>query len=336
MRVKLDKVPVEIRRRAARHLEAMRGTPMAPGADNARLGDEACPVYRPDVKGVAYWELEIVGLKTVTRAGANGTGGKPGRSDRGFVLASTGRHDVPIPHWSVELDPPSRALEAQSKKAGVARVVKLDTLAYVAEGAKGGYLAHIGQLPPMPAGLPKAVPAERTLSSLESHPGTATKNDERVAKQEVKRTAPRAPRPKVTAWSSWPELKKQYGTAYGLHLGALRARAEQVWQIEDLVGKFGEGIHEGERMVVPLLARGKAEISGEGAAAVKMRMLERVPPAVELVAGGSERKAEQEFQLRLSYEDGTSETLTFFVIPKGTPSNSRRVLPRTVSVLPPR
>ena len=68
MRVKRDEVPLEIRRRAARQLELIRGTPMAPGADAAQLGEEACPVYRPDVKGVAYWEIEITGVKATTRS----------------------------------------------------------------------------------------------------------------------------------------------------------------------------------------------------------------------------------------------------------------------------
>ena len=60
MRVKIDEVPLELRRRAAQHLEATRQAPVGAGA--ARLGDEACPVFRPDVRGVAYWELEVRGV----------------------------------------------------------------------------------------------------------------------------------------------------------------------------------------------------------------------------------------------------------------------------------
>jgi hypothetical protein len=67
-----------------------------------------------------------------------------------------------------------------------------------------------------------------------------------------------------------------------------------------------------------------------------MRMLDRNPPAVELVAGGAAEKQEQEFQLKLTYRGGTSETLTFFVIPEGTPSDQREALPHPVPVLPPR
>ena len=335
MRVKIDEVPLAARRRAARYLEAVRGTEMGKGADAAVLGDEVCPVYRPDVKDVAYWEFEIVGVKAKGRNGANGNGrAKPHASDRGFLLVATGAHDVPVPHWSIELEPPSRSLEAQAKDGKPARVVKLDALAYACEDAKGKYLAHIGQFPPMPAGLPRALPKERQTSSLESHPATASKDDRRVGKQQVKQTGVRAAKPKVTPWPTWPQAKKQYATAYRLHLAALRARAEQVWQIEALAEKLGEGIHEGDRLVVPLLRPGKADISGDGAGAVKMRMLDRKPPAVELLAGGAAEQKEQEFQLRLTYDDGTSESLPFFVVPKGTPSNRRRVLPHPVPVLP--
>jgi hypothetical protein len=306
---------------------------MAPGGDAARLGEEACPLYRPDIKGIAYWELEIAGLNTVSR---NGSNGKRTKGGSGFLVLSTGRHDAPLPHWSMELEPPSRALEAQAKDGGVAKVFKLDALAYVAEDAKGNYLTHIGQFPPMPEGLPATAPKDSATSSLETHPTTATKTDSRVSKQEAKQTGARAPKPKVKAWPSWGQAKKQYASAYSLHLTALRASKEPIWQIEDLVAKLGEGIHEGERLTVPLLRAGKAELLGDGARSVEMRMLDRKPPAVELLADGAKEKAEQEFQLRLSYDDGTSETLTFFAVPKGTPSNHRRVLPNPIPVLPPR
>jgi hypothetical protein len=265
----------------------------------------------------------------------NGDNGRRARSDSGFMIVSAGRHDVPIPHWSVELEPPSRALEALSGEKPVAKVVKFDSLAYVAEDEKGTYLTHIGQFPPMPTGLPATLP-KPALSSLETHPVTASKSDKRVPKQEAKRTGARALKPKVTPWKSWGQAKKQYASAYKHHLAGLKKHAASQWQIEDLVGKFGEGIHEGDSVVVPLLAAGKVQLTGDGAKAVKMNRLDRNPPAVELVAGGAEEKQEQEFQLEISYRDGTKETLSFFVIPEGTPSNRRRVLPHPVPVLPPR
>lgn len=340
MRVKLEEVPLDVRRRAARYLEAMRGTEMAPGSGAAAFGEEACPLYRPDVKGIAYWELEILGVKTVTRNGVgalngNGDDGGAGRaSDRGFLVVSTGPHDVPVPHWSVELEPPSRSIDAHATGDAVARVFKLDTLCYAGEDAKGTYLSHVGQFPPMPHGLPTALPKKPALASLESRTAEPTPNDERVAKQEPKQIPARPRKTKVASWPSWGQAKKGYAGAYGLHLAALRARADQLWQVEALVAKLGEGMHEGDTLVVPLLRPGKAELGGDGAGSVTMRMLDRTPPAVELVAGGAKEQKEQSFELRLAYDDGTSETLLFFVVPKGTPSNRRRVLPHPVPVLP--
>jgi hypothetical protein len=333
MRVKREAVPLAIRRRAARHIEAMRGLGMAVGAEAAQLADEACPVYRPDVRGVAYWELEITGVKATVRGNGDG---QPGRgSGTGFLILSAGKHDVPIPHWSLELEPPSRALEAESGERGkVARVMRLDSLAYAAEDARGNFVAHIGQFPPRPTGLPGTLPKDIVLSSLEARPATRSENDRRVGKQQARRTRARALKPKVAPWPSWAQAKKGYAAAYKHHLKALRDRAAQAWEIEDLVEKFGEGIHEGDTVVVPLLAAGKAELTGDGAASVKMRAVDRQPPAVELTAAGGEQKSEQEFELRLKYDDGTTETLKFFVVPKGTPSNKRQFVPHPVPVLP--
>lgn len=327
MRAKLDDVPLALTRRAARHLETIRGTELAPGSEAARLGDEACPIYRPDVRGIAYWEFEIAGVKASSR-----TGEKQKRGSRsGFLILAVNRGDAPIPHWSVELEPPSRALEAQSEKGDVAKVFKLDALAYVAEGSKGDYLTHLGQFPPMPE-QPTSPPREVMLSSLEAVPARTTKDDERVGKYELKRTGVRAPKPRLSEWPSWGRVKKGYAAAYRPQLKALRAAKEPAWEIEDLIEKFGEGIHEGESLTVPLLRAGKAELAGGATRAVEMRRLDRDPPAVELLALKTEEKAEQELQLRLVYADGSEEMLTFFVVPHGAPSAERSVSPLTVPV----
>ena len=59
MSIELAKVPAPIRRKAAQHLESIRGTPMAPNAANARLADEVWPIYRPDLEEVAYYEFSV-------------------------------------------------------------------------------------------------------------------------------------------------------------------------------------------------------------------------------------------------------------------------------------
>ena len=324
MRVKIDEAPQDLRRRAAHRLESIRGTPMGAGADGARLGDEACPIYRPDIKGVAYWEFEIVGLKGTQARDRKGEG-----NGVGFMLATAGRHDVPLSHWSLGIEPPSRALEAKAADSGkVARVVKLDTLAYAAEDAVGTYLAHVGQFPPLISGIGTDLKKRQGISSVTALPGTASENDDAPAELALSRGGAPVPKLKVTAWRSWADAKRRYAAAYKPHLTALAEHAAAAWEIEDLLAKFGEGIQEGGRLTVPLLKPGKAEVTGDGAKAIRMSRIERPAPAVVLEAAPTDGQKETGFQLEISYEDGTQEVLAFFVVPKGAPSNFRSRLPQ--------
>lgn len=328
MRMKLQESPKDLWRRAAQKLESVRGTPMAPGAEGARLGDQACPVYRPDINGIAYWEFEIVGLKATAAREHEGRS-----SGSGFMLATAGKHDVPIPHWSVTAEPPSRALEAKAGQGKVARIVKLDALAYAAEDANGAYLTHLGQFPVQIAGVPADPAVLQGISTATATPATPSKDDSKPVELKVARSGSVVPKLQVAPWKSWPEAVRSYAKAYQPQLAALAAHAAPMWAIEDLLAKFGEGIHEGQQLTVPLLQAGKASLAGDGAKFVKLALLNRQPPAVTLAALASGTQGEASFQLVLSYADGTSETLNFFVVPKGTPSNNRGVLPHLVPQL---
>ncbi len=322
MRVEMQETPQELWRRVANKLESVRGTPMAPGANDAYLGKLACPVYRPDVKGVAYWEFEIAGLKEVRSRGHEGQS-----SGVGFMLASTGAHDVPIPHWSLAVEAPSRALEARAPQGNTARVIKLDTLAYVAEDEKGKYLTHLGQFPLQLSGTTIDFTKLRGISTATAAPKKISKDDISPGELVVSAEGVKVPKIKLTAWESWPAAKRGYAKAYQAHLEALAVRAAEAWNPENLIAKFGEGILEGQRLTVPLLKPGKVKVTGDGAKLVKLTMLDRQQPAVTLEALPSAEKKEVNFQLVISYQDRSSETLLFFVVPKGTPSNNRSVLP---------
>ena len=325
MRVKLQEAPRELWRRVADKLESIRGTPMAPGANDAYLGELACPVYRPDVKDVAYWEFEIAGLKETQAREREGQS-----SGVGFMLASTGAHDLPIPHWSLAVEPPSRALEARAPQANVARVIKLDTLAYLAEDEKGKYLTHLGQFPVQVDATSLDLAQLRGISTVIAQPKKVSKNDTTRSELIVTAEGVSVPKLKLAAWESWPAAKRGYAKAYRPHLEALAARAAGAWNSENLIAKFGEGIHEGQRLTVSLLKAGKVAVTGDGAKLVKMTLLDRPQPAVTLEALPSTEKKEANFQLVITYRDRTSETLLFFVVPKGTPSNHRSVLPHFV------
>jgi len=321
MRVKMEETPLELRRRVANKLDSIRGTPMAAGGDAACLGEFACPVYRPDVQGIAYWEFEIAGLKQTSPLAHTGPS-----SNLGFMVASTGTHDFPVPHWSLNNQPPSRALEAMAGTAGkVERITKLDTLAYVAEDGTGKYLAHIGQFPLQIAAHPGDLSSLRGINTSIAKPKAPSKDDS--APPPLVLQGAKVPDLKLAAWTTWPAAKEGYAAAYKVHLDALRARAATAWQVEELISRFGEGIHEGDQMRVSLLKPGKAAVAGEGAGHVKMSIVDRQPPIVSLEAVPVDVKKEASFELVISYADGTSEKLQYFVVPKGTPSNYRSTLP---------
>ena len=327
MRVPLEKVPVGVWRQAARHLESIRGTPLGEGADAAVLGPEACPILRPDVKGIAYWEFEIVGLKRRAPEGVKdpriGTG-------TGFIVVTAGRHDVPVPHWSLDRNAPSRALEAKLEKGTqAAAVYRLDALCYAAEDGGKKYLTHLGQFPPLVTMPATALKLPSTLASARYAPPPAARSakDGKSSKLVPAIDGPKPPNAKMADWGSWAKTKQGYRAAFARQLQALATHADARWQIEDQLAKFGEGIHAGQSLVVPLLKPGKAALAGDGAKLVTMTSVRRKPGAVQLTALDSDTKGEVHFTLELAYSDGSSESLSLFVIPSGTPSNSRPPLP---------
>lgn len=306
----IEKVPLDVRRRAARMLQSL--IELAPEKQRralakAHLGAEATPVHRPDLDEVAYWELEIEGIATQMPV----DDGNPEKYDRGFLVVSTGPHDVPIPHFSVELAPPSRRLD---RYGDVERVVKLDSLCYVAEDANRTMLGQIGTVPPKLTGVPDVLPKRLPTGSATTLPDRETESDEQVPVLKLK--ASREKRIEVSAWRSWEELKKSYADTYRHHLAALAARAAHPWGVEELTEKFGQGIREGESLDVILLEEGEAKVDGPGADYVEVALNPQpLPPRYRLTAKRPEGR-DTTFHLVTSY----GETLTFFVLPADAPT----------------
>ncbi len=317
MRVTMDEVPIEVRRRAARALEAaLASTIGREKTGEARLGDEAAPIYRPDLKEVAYWELEVLGITTALPVGED----KLARSDRGFIVVATGAHDVPIPHFSLETAPPSRQLEA--RVGDIARLVKLDSLCYVGEDEKGTMLGHIGTMPPK---LP-AVPEGRISAAGWATSLTAKGRDELVEDGEKAATTrlrrSRAVRPikEYGAWDSWAQCTRGYAAAYAPHLAALARRAEHPWAVEALTDTYGQGIREGDTLSVPLLERGDFSIEGPGAEFVAAELNPQpLPPRLRLTALDSRGARDLTVTVTFSY-GRASESLMFFIVPSGAPT----------------
>jgi hypothetical protein len=354
MRMSIKDVPLPVRRLAAQHLESLRGTGLMNGMEDARLADTAVPIHRPDIDGVAYYEFAVM-------AGRGGTpqrlttpglakGGDCGRdqqpsaptvdarpSARGFIVVTNGRHDLPIPHWSLDQAPPSLAVmrrhEGFCPKQGEtgaepARLYRLDALAYAAEDANGRLVGQLGQIPSLIVGLPHRL--DRYAGAISGAIATPfgvprTDEDAENARHEVKTSGPEAPKLEPAEPDGWADFKRRYADSFGPMLDHLRDRAARVWEIEDAVERFGEGILAGTTHRVALLDEAKLEIIGEGARHVRASV-EETPsggPVLVLAAGPLALPHELDLQVAASYADGTREVLRFFVVSRDVPSNTK-------------
>lgn len=334
-----------MRRRAAQRLETLRSSTLSSDAAILRLAGEACPIYRPDLDGAAYYEFELhagslAPVQVVTpRAAAlrlfdreeEAVSG-PVRPPRvgpghGFLVASAGPHDFPIPHWSLQGDSPSRILErlAGGHEGRIARVVKLDALSYVGEDEKGERVATLGDLPRILGGLPHDLRRQRQgISSLTARPSSDSPEEHPTGEHRVERTGPEPPKLENIEVKTWQELKARYADALGPFLDDLRRRAGEAWQIDNLAAEFGEGILVGEKYFVALLDdRAKIDAHGEALGSVEIRVLERAPglAAVEIHAIKLPPSPRADLDLTITYAGGETETLRFFVLSRQIPSN---------------
>lgn len=317
MRVPIQKVPIDVRRRAARAVAAMTIEHLFPRDDRKRpqpsFGAEATPVFRPDLDDVAYWEIELEGLSTALPLEE----GEAKEFDRGFILIGTGGHDVPVPHFSLDTAPPSRQLEALDP--ALTRVVKLDALAYASEDDNGTMLAHIGTMPPklegVPAELPKPLPAGWATTGS---PTTEFPEDgDKTEPVKLRRSREERPFKDYGSWRSWEECKKGYAESYRLHLAALAQRASGPWQIEGLTEEFGQGIRSGETFTVLLLEEGKFELGGPGAEFVSAEFDAGAnPPRLMLTPKVDASVRDTSFEVGLYYGSGDKESLPFFIVPE--------------------
>ena len=348
-------VPTPVRRRAAQHLESIRGTPMAPNAQRARLGAVVWPIFRPDLDEVAYYEFGVEigspGIRLATSAAElralvaarEPAPGKRRRSPRGvgmarpntagqqgFIIVSAAAHDFPVPHWSLDRAPVSAQLAtaAEQDGAGVERITKIDALSYIGESKDGSLVARVGQLPTLLAGTPHDLSRlDRGNGTMEARPTRQTDDDGgEVGEHEATRDADPAPDIKPMEVEDWPAFRERFADAFGPHLDDLRRQAAAAWQIEALIDEFGEGIHAGRSHRVALLEpEASVDVSGEAASLVKARIDETGGSAALVieVPEGTEIVQETSFEVSITYRDGASERLKFFLVSARTPSNRR-------------
>lgn len=316
MRVSFEEVPLDVRRRGARAVAALVSDRLSPTRlrkAEPRFG-EATPLYRPDLADIAYWEIEIAGLPTALPRPE----GEAGRAEQGFIVVSTGGHDVPVPHFSLDLAPPSRQLD---ELGTIDRVVKLDALCYAGVDGHGNLVGHIGTMPPkltgLPDELPKPLPSGDATTVAEAAHDTEdgdTTTPQRVRTSRGKRTVT------LEEWRSWNELSRGYADCYRLHLTALAERAAPRWETEKLTDAYGEGIHSGATLTIWLLEEGDFTIEGPAAELVSAELTSQpLPPKLVLRPRADVSVKDTSFEVHLRYA-GSEETLRYFIVPDQAPS----------------
>jgi hypothetical protein len=347
MAIPLREVPIALRRRAAQHLESLRASDLAPRVTGLDLADEAWPLYRPDMKDVAYFEFplraghgqsRLVTTHSFPTERAKEIVASPAKprtesGSDGFIIVSTGDHDSPIPHWSVDRQAPSEQLRRAATEDGeIARIYKLDALAYCAENQAGALIARIGQFPVLPAGLPHdLLKARGTISSVITERSGEIVDDSKAEGVEHREKREGTDTPvKFMETSTWEEYRVRYADAFGPLLDAHRRRVSNGWVIERQIAEFGEGVVAGEPHRVALLEPGASiALSGPGARFVELKLIDRFGGrgAVELHAARPPETRELSFTLQLTYASGETEMLPFFVVTRDTPSNARTRTP---------
>jgi hypothetical protein len=355
MHISMSEVPMKARRLAANHLASLRDTEMIAGAEEARLGPDVVPIYRPDLDGVAYYEFAIIGpggrkSRVLTTAGYTSDARCEGSDEDavqsrhavGFIVVTNGTHDFPISHWSVHdtppsvqaLNDPSEQCESKDKeieRAAPSRIYRLDALSYVIEDDKGEIVGSYGQMPGLISGLPHDLMRFLgAISSAITQPFRDPRDDAAAGEveHEVDVEGPQPPELRLYDDVSWREYKARYSDSFGPLLDRLRHEAAEFWEVEELIARFGEGIEVGTTHRIDLLDHACIELSGEGRDYVRPVLQDAIgkPLTLSLHVPPATLKHELDLNVSLRYRNGESERLKFFIVSQDVPSNTRAEL----------
>ncbi len=300
-------IPVRAHRMAAQLLEEQRLEPEnTRWAQGARIGDEVVPFYRPDVDGVAYYEFEVIANNTPV----------------GFIMVGTGRHDHTIVHWRPVGMKPSDVLRSEADDAEPVRFYRLDAGAYAAEDATGNQVAYLGNplqiIDPM---KPEWADMEEDIIKTYTNNATPLDGDDQVGRYEPEiTTVGEDLEYEVFEWPSWERLKGEFAKTYEVLLGVLREEAAEEWDVERAIAQHGEGLLPGRNYPVAVLHElQSASLSGGSDQYVGLTVVERPNnlPLIELRVFAGPPGETFPFQLNITYQNGLTETLDFFVVGDG-------------------
>lgn len=290
-RIPIDEVPRAIRRRGARFVERAVGDE-ATWPDGAELGAYAHRVGRPDVDGVAYYELEV--------------------EPEGFLVCATGEHDAPIPHWSSSGRSMGRVLEERAEGGPLARLVWIDRQRYVAEDPDGNRIATRGNAVPRIRNVEALADAPESVARARYGPETDVPDDDVVGEdyegvQLAAENQVEPPDVSLERWESHDQLMENYEAAYRPLLADLRERAAAAWETYRERGGESRNLGTDRTEYEPLLpGQTVAEIAETTRDAFRVERVARETghDVVTVVPTGTASAGEV---VRLAFEDAAGE-----------------------------
>lgn len=281
-------LPAPLRRRALR-LHHERASSEGSAWRGTVAGDPVRPLYRPDLDGVAFWEIAVRTQE-----------GEPA----GAIILSTAEHDAPLAEIVASGPTPSELLE-RSAEGRLARVYRLGSGSFVAEDEGGRQVARLGD-----AGYRIDRDAE-AAGRGSIHFGSGREDDWSIGPQESH-----------TRWvgygGDWEAEKRAFAEDQHERLRATAVSAAPLWETLRVAEREGEGLVSGLH-VLPVPASAdevRLEITGDGARFVEARVeADGRRAAVILDVRGPEREAAA-FTVHLSYA-GQDEDLPFFGLGNG-------------------
>lgn len=209
-------LPKSLEAYARRHLRIACRHGLAPMWEKARLG-RVRPILRPDIKGPAYYEVEVIG---------------PGGDPAGFIMLSTGKHDFPIVRWVARGPTPTDQYSSNLPVGKTISAFYWIEPNLIAEDAKGELVAGRFEHPARLIQRPRTDPL----------PDTEGKDADEEPHQPVRVQRHRVLHP-ITQdpanrkfqigygedFRSWSELKRDFQSAFALDLTALEASAAPYW-----------------------------------------------------------------------------------------------------------
>lgn len=295
------KIPVEVHRMAADHIERANHSEYAPDWKQAHLSGMVWVYYRPDVEGIAYYEFEVV--------------------PKGFVMVSTGDHDSAIPHWDFASSPIGRLLEKQAAESRrkIERMYKLDAFYYTGEDEKGAQVAEVGNRPVRIDGLTREfldVDEEQFTGMVLTGSEKETRDDsEKLEYGVLRKIEPKDVPVKMGEWSSWEELKRGYVDGYKVLLEALRREVREEWESIEGIREKGVMLNPGdEERLVLLFPKASYKLDGEGARFVKVKPMERreMPSLLQIIVDPA-AKENTTFTLYITYGNQQTEELRYII-----------------------